>query len=101
MTRKKITVPTRSTPLREHDGSYTLETNLYEYLPQFEIPFIGTETLGEAFEPEQKFENPDGTPIVFRRDYFGKLRGITPIPGPFADGCEIKEFNVNVNSAVF
>lgn len=87
--------------LIEHDGSYTLETNLYEYLPQFEIPFIGTETLGEAFEPEQKFENPDGTPIVFRRDYFGKLRGITPIPGPFADGCEIKEFNVNVNSAVF
>ncbi len=76
--------------LIEHNGSYTLETNLYEYLPQIEIPFIGTETLGEAFEPEQKFENPDGTPIVFRRDYFGKLRGITPIPGPFADGCEIK-----------
>ena len=34
--------------LIEHNGSYTLETNLYEYLPQIEIPFIGTETLGRG-----------------------------------------------------
>ena len=43
-----------------------------------------TETLGMAFEPEQKYENPDGTPIVFRYDYFGNRQGIHPLPGPFA-----------------
>lgn len=45
---------------------------------------ISTETLGMAFEPEQKYENPDGTPIVFRYDYFGNRQGIHPLPGPFA-----------------
>ena len=45
---------------------------------------ISTETLGEAFEPEEKFENPDGTDIVFDRDYFGNHRGLRTIPGPFA-----------------
>ena len=42
-----------------------------------------------AFEPEQKYENPDGTPIVFRYDYFGNRQGIHPLPGPFASkrGC--------------
>ena len=44
---------------------------------------ISTETLGIAFEPEQKFENPDETPIVFQYDYFGKRHGIHPLPGPF------------------
>lgn len=70
--------------LKESNGTYTLETNLYDYLPKFEIPFVSTETLGEAFEPEQKFENPDGSSILFDRDYFGSRRGIAPIPGPFA-----------------
>ena len=39
---------------------------------------------GYAFEPEQRFENPDGTSIVFNEDYFGEHRGISTIPGPFA-----------------
>ncbi|MDO4306763.1 MAG: right-handed parallel beta-helix repeat-containing protein [Eubacteriales bacterium] len=72
--------------LKESAGNYTLETNLYEYLPKFEIPFVSTSTLGEAFEPEQKFEAPDGSPILFDRDYFGNRREITPLPGPFAKG---------------
>lgn len=70
--------------LVQEDESYILDTNLYEYLPEFTVPFISTEILGEAFEPEQKFENPDGTPILFDRDYFGEKRGISPVPGPFA-----------------
>lgn len=71
--------------LTEKNGNYCLDTNLYEYLPEFEIPFISTEMLGEAFEPEQKFEEPDGTPIVFEYDYFGKKRGAAPMAGPFAE----------------
>jgi hypothetical protein len=46
---------------------------------------ISTETLGMAFEPEQKYENPDGTPIVFNEDYFGNFRGLCPIAGPFSE----------------
>lgn len=72
--------------LKESEGTLTLETNLYDHLPDFEIPFVSTSTLGEAFEPEQKFEAPDGSPILFDRDYFGNKRDITPIPGPFAKG---------------
>jgi hypothetical protein len=69
--------------LEETDGIYTLKTNLYDYLPEFETPFISTELLGEAFEPEQKFENPDGSPIFFNMDYFGTHRSVCPLPGPF------------------
>ena len=77
--------------LEEKDGKWYLRTNLYDYLPAFETMMIHTETLGEAFEPEQKFENPDGSPIVFNRDYFGAVREISPIAGPFACGCEIEK----------
>ncbi len=70
--------------LEERDGGFWLDTNITKHLPAgFETPFVSTEFLGEAFEPEQKFENPDGTPIVFDSDYFGEKRGINPVPGPF------------------
>lgn len=70
--------------LHDECGKYQLETNLYEYLPEFETPFISTEMLGKAFEPEQKFESPDGQPIIFDSDYFGHKRDFYPLPGPFA-----------------
>lgn len=47
-----------------------LETNLYEVLGGFSSRMINTEVLGKAFEPEEPFENPDGTPIQFDMDYF-------------------------------
>ncbi len=74
-----------SLELKEENGSWKLETNLWELLPEFETGVISTELLGEAFEPEQKFENPDGTEIIFNRDYFDTGRGIHPLAGPFAD----------------
>ena len=49
--------------LVERDGNYMLETNLYEVLGGFSSRMINTEVLGKAFEPEEPFENPDGTPI--------------------------------------
>ena len=77
--RSKVTIA-----LEEKDGKYCLKTNVYSKLKDFADGIICTETLGKAFEPEQRFENPDGSDIVFDRDYFGNHRGTKTIPGPFA-----------------
>ena len=78
--RSKVTIA-----LEEKDGKYSLKTNVYSKLKDFADGIICTETLGKAFEPEQRFENPDGSDIVFDRDYFGNHRGTKTIPGPFAN----------------
>ena len=70
--------------LVEKDGQYYLSTNIYDYIKDFNVRMINTEVLGKAFEPEQYFENPDGSPIRFDTDYFGNHRGVQVIPGPFA-----------------
>ena len=69
--------------LVEENGEYRLDTNLYDLLPEMKLSVIATEMLGEAFEPEQKFEAADGSPIVFDEDYFGSHRSPSPLPGPF------------------
>ena len=70
--------------LTEEDDEVFLETNLGEALKAGNQAIVSTATLGEAFEPEEKFENPDGSPIVFDEDYFGAHREIRPLAGPFA-----------------
>ncbi len=70
--------------LIEKNGGYTLETNLFQYLKNSGSSLISTEDLGMAFEPEEKFESPDGSSIVFDTDYFGDMRNADPICGPFA-----------------
>ena len=66
------------------EGSkWKLDTNLFEYLPK-NCGMINTETLGMAFEPEQRFENPDGSSIVFDTDIYGNKREGEAIAGPFA-----------------
>ena len=70
--------------LVEKDGHYSLETNLYQYIKDFSDGVITSDVLSKAFEPEQRFENPDGTEIIFDRDYFGNHRGLSVLPGPFA-----------------
>lgn len=70
--------------LVEKDGTYRLETNVYDYLKDFRTGIINSDILGCAFEPEQRFENPDGSEIIFDRDYFGGHRGTAAMPGPFA-----------------
>ena len=72
--------------LVEKNGKYTLKTNLYTYLKDFRDGIITSDILGCAFEPEQRFENPDGTAITFDSDFLGNHRGLSTIPGPFADG---------------
>ena len=70
----------------ERDGRPVLKTNVYDFLGDFRDGIITSDILGCAFEPEQRFENPDGTPITFDRDYFGGHRGLDTLPGPFAEG---------------
>ena len=66
------------------NGRPVLSTNVYDPLEGFTGRRIDTQVLGKAFEPEEYFENPDGTPITFDQDYFGDHRGAHPLPGPFA-----------------
>ena len=75
--------------LVEKDGKYTLDTNVYDFLGDFKCGIINSDILGEAFEPEERFENLDGTDIIFNEDYLGDHRGVSTIPGPFAtaEGC--------------
>lgn len=70
------------------DGTYSLKTNVYELLGDFKDGIITSDILGYAFEPEQRFENPDGSAITFNEDYLGSHRGISTIPGPFASASE-------------
>ena len=77
--------------LTEDSGRCVLKTNVYDFLKDFRDGQINSDLLGCAFEPEQRFENPDGTAIQFDRDYFGGHRGVETLPGPFAEGkdCQI------------
>ncbi len=68
--------------LTEEDGVPVLETNLYALLGDFRDGLLCTENLGLAFEPEQRFENPDGSDILFNEDFFGGHRGVSAFPGP-------------------
>lgn len=72
--------------LVEEDGKYRLKTNVYELLGDFQTGIVNSDILGYAFEPEERFENPDGSAILFDKDYLGEHRGIAAVPGPFASG---------------
>ncbi|MBQ6508527.1 MAG: hypothetical protein IJI07_03550 [Flexilinea sp.] len=74
--------------LDENNGDPVLRTNIYSVIKDFRAGMIHSDILGEAFEPEQRFENPDGTDIVFDADYYGNHRGIDVLPGPFAEAAE-------------
>lgn len=76
--------PAGALTLKVLDGEYRLNTNLFDYIPEGLDCVVNTETLGMAFEPEEKFENPDRTPILFDTDILGQKRDWHPIPGPFA-----------------
>ncbi len=80
--------------LVEKDGKISLKTDLGDAVKDFFTNVITTESLGCAFEPEQPFENPDGTLITFDSDYFGSHRNTAPLPGPFAEyGEEVVVWN--------
>ena len=71
--------------LKDGSDGVRLETNLFDLLGSFTSDVIDSDVLGYAFEPNQRFEDPDGSPITFNRDYFGNHReGAAVLPGPFA-----------------
>ena len=78
--------------LVEKDGKYSLETNVYDFIKDFKDGIITSDILGRAFEPDERFENPDGSAITFDRDFFGNHRGLSAVPGPFAEGKKSFEF---------
>ncbi len=68
--------------LIDGDDDWKIDTNIYDYVDS-NAKLITTETLGAAFEPEQKYENPDGTPITFDTDIYGRKRTVIKA-GPIA-----------------
>lgn len=53
-----------------------------DYLPKGEI--ITSDILGMAFEPEERFEEPNGDDIILDTDFYGNKRSDNPVYGPFA-----------------
>ena len=74
----------------EKDDKVYLKTNLYDFMPSSKCKLMKTDDIAPAFEPEEKYENPDGSPITFDTDFFGKRHESNPISGAFADGKEIE-----------
>ena len=58
--------------VQKEDGYY-LDTNVYELIEGFKNRMIDSDVLGKAFEPEERFENPDGTAIRFDSDYLERI----------------------------
>lgn len=82
-TEDKVTVE-----VLEKDGIYSVKSNVFSLVKDFKEGIITSDILGYAFEPEQRFENSDGSAIIFDRDYLGNHRGVAAIPGPFAECAE-------------
>lgn len=59
----------------EEDGHYYLNTNLGDILNDLPCgDIVTTDILGKAFEPNQKFENRDGSPIKVNSDLMNEPR---------------------------
>ena len=78
--------------IKEDGDKAYLDTNLADAVKGFTADLIETNTLGKAFEPQQRFEDADGNDIIFDTDYFGEKRTAI-IPGPFAS-LDLKDKNV-------
>ena len=79
VSKNKVSVDISKKP----DGWY-ISSNIDISKEDYSLNMINTGTLGKAFEPDAKFENPDGSEIVFDTDCFGNKRDGGIIPGPFA-----------------
>lgn len=70
--------------LKEKDETIEFDTNIYTLLKDQNRDIISSDTLGKAFEPEQRYENPDGSSIMFDMDYYGNAREQEIVPGPIS-----------------
>ena len=78
------------------DG-WVFRTDVYTYLKDMACRMIDSDILGKAFEPEERFENPDGSSIIFDQDYFGRQRREKVLPGPFE--APVKEIIISKDPA--
>lgn len=67
----------------EEDGRFYLCSNLGELAGTVRGEQVTTVVLGSAFEPEQPFENRDGSPLSVDSDFLGQPRGAQAAIGPF------------------
>lgn len=69
----------------QQDGSrWLLTLNLPDRVTAANCKPVTTARLGTPRYTEQPYENVDGTPIDFTKDYWGNCRDGNVIPGPFA-----------------
>lgn len=71
-----------SVRLEEKDGQVQVLVDFLDLLK--EVDPIDTDQMPMAFEPEQKYEGPNGEVICFDVDFYGQDRSGSVKPGPFA-----------------
>lgn len=64
------------------EGRTWLEMNVGKDMLSMPTKIYETQDLGMPRIVEEPYENPDGTPIVFDRDYLGRIRKEKPVAGP-------------------
>ncbi|MGJ7029680.1 right-handed parallel beta-helix repeat-containing protein [Niabella hirudinis] len=70
--------------VEEKDGRWYLAIDIKKaWANELHTTIITTGKLGMAVIPQQGFEDPDGQPLVFDKDYLGRQRSGHPQPGPF------------------
>lgn len=67
----------------EKEKNVYLNIKLDNSISEANTSIVTTEKLGTTIISEAIYENPDGTPYVLNRDYYGNERGSNPTPGPF------------------
>ena len=70
----------------ENGEGWSLEADFLPILAETRRETVETNDLGVAFEPEERFENPDGSDLIFDRDFWGNVRNKEDAAGPFTQG---------------
>ena len=73
--------------IAERDGKWILHLAVPPAVVNASCEAVSTERLGSPRITEEPFENPDGTPVDFSKDFFCRTRKENIIPGPFASLC--------------
>lgn len=70
--------------LEEHDGEWFLRMYIPKKIAEASLDTVTTKRLGMPRIVEERYENPDGTPVDFDCDFLCDCRSDKIIPGPFA-----------------
>jgi hypothetical protein len=69
--------------VKEKDGQLFLYMIYDDAIFKLKNKLITSDLLGKSVISKQDFEDSNGTPILFDRDFFGKKRKRNPMAGPF------------------